>query len=105
MTTNLLEYQHIAGQRMKNAGQVVKLVNDLRNNAGAYIRVWRAEQSYRVQGRTLPAPPPSVALILGRGRNRGSNGSTYTAKLDEITIGVTAAAVTGSKTTQVEVKE
>jgi SpoIVB peptidase S55 len=105
MTTNLLEYSHIVGQRMKNADQVVKLVNGLRNNAGAYVRVWRAEQSYRVQGSTLPAPPPSVSLILGRGRSRGSNGSTYTAKLDEIPIRVQDAAVSGSKSTQVEVKE
>ncbi len=90
---------------MKSAGQIVKLVNDLRNNSAAYVRVWRAEQSYRVRGSTLPAPPPSVSLILGRGASRGNNGSTYTAKLDEIRIGVDDAAVTGSKTTQVEVKE
>ncbi len=105
MTTNLLEYRHIAGERMKSADQTVRLLNELRNNSSAYVRVWRPGATYRVQGRTLPAPPPSVALILGRSRTEGNNTAGYTAKLAEIEVDVGAAAVTGSKTTQVEVKE
>jgi hypothetical protein len=105
MTTNLMEYRHIASQPMKSASQVVRLLNELRTNSGAYVRVWRPGRSYRVQGRELPAPPPSVGLILGRGQSAGSGAASYTAKLDELRITVDEAVIAGSKTTQVEVKE
>ncbi len=106
MTTNLAEYYHLIGQRMRTPTQLVRLLNELRSNSGVYVRVWRPDRSYKVQGRSLPAPPPSVALVMGRTQPAAGGAATgYTSKVAELRIELGDAAVTGSKTIQVEVRE
>ncbi len=106
LTTNLAEYQNLIGGRMRTASQVVQLLNELRSNTGVYVRVWRADRSYTVQGRSLPAPPASVSLILGREQAADAGASlSYAAKLAEFRIDTGDAAVTGAQTIQVEVEE
>ena len=106
MTTNLAEYYHLIGQRMRTPTQLVRLLNELRSNSGVYVRVWRPDRSYKVQGRSLPAPPPSVALVIGRTQPAAGGAATgYTSKVAELRIDLGDAAVTGSKTIQVEVRE
>ncbi len=106
LTTNLMEYFHLVGQRMRTPSQVVNLVNELRSSTGAYVRVWRADRSFQIEGRSLPAPPPSVALVLGRSQpEAGGAASSYTSKVTEIRFDLGDAAVTGSKMTQVDIKE
>src|SRR5208282_444044 len=102
----LIEFQALLGAPMRSPAQVLQLLNGLRTNTKAYVRVWRSDPSYTVEGRDLPNAPPSLALILSRVQNAGSlplnlRGS----KLAEIEIPVGEMVVTGSKTVQVEVKE
>ena len=105
-TTNLLEYRFLAGRRMQTASQVIDLLNGLRSDTGIYVRVWRAEGSYVVAGRQLPAPPPSIALVLGRNQSStaAAQGS-FTSKIREIRLDAGDMVVTGSRTVQVEVTE
>ena len=71
------------------------------------MRVWRAESGYTIEGRDLPGPPPSVAMILARGQIGGAAASMNVrgSKIAEIEIPAGDFVVTGSKTVQVEVKE
>lgn len=105
-TTNLTEYQQLVGRPQRSAAQVVSFLNQLRTNTNAYVRVWRRDQGFRVQGRNLPGPPASVALILGQGQMTTSGTSlSYTSKIAELKIEGGEAVISGSKTIQVEVKE
>lgn len=86
---------------------MISLLSGLRSNTKAYVRVWRAEPSYTVEGRDLPDPPPSLAMLLTRAQ-AGSNSlvNTRGAKLAELEVtGAAGFLVTGTKTIQVEVKE
>jgi len=105
-STNLVEFQQLLGQPPKSAAQVVALLNELRPNTRAYLRLWRANPAFHVQGQDLPNPPPSVALILAREPGAqsallGPRGS----RIAEFRVGAGGAVVEGSKTIQVEVKE
>jgi len=48
-----------------SAEQLIATVNDIRAGDKAYVRVWRAEPSYAVQGEEMDSPPPSLALVIG----------------------------------------
>jgi SpoIVB peptidase S55 len=105
-SSNLVEFQALVNAPMRSPAQVFQLLNGLRTNTKAYVRVWRADPSYTVEGRDFPNAPPSLALIMSRVQNAGSfplnlRGS----KLAEIEVPVGDMVVTGSKTVQVEVKE
>jgi hypothetical protein len=106
-TTNQIEFQSAVAIPQRSPEQVLGLLNGLRSNTKAYIRVWRAEPSYTVEGRDLPDPPPSLAMILTRAQAGATNlVNTRGAKLAEIEVAPLAGfVVTGTKTIQVEVKE
>jgi hypothetical protein len=106
-STNLLEFQSMAGTPQHSAQQVLSMLTGFRSNTKAYLRVWRSEPSFTVEGRDLPAPPPSLAMILSRVQQGAGNILTPRgAKLAEIEIPAGAGVVvTGSKTAQIEVKE
>ena len=105
-STNLTEYTQLLTTAPRNAAQLVSFLNGLRANDKAYVRVWRADPAYTVQGQDLPDPPPSVAMILARAQPsltgtvlaRGS-------KAAELELDAGDAVVSGSKTVQVEIKE
>ena len=40
-------------------------MNRIRPSDKAYVRVWRADPAYELEGEELPDPPPSLALVLG----------------------------------------
>jgi hypothetical protein len=105
-TTNALDVQSATGTQFRSQAQMFGYLNSLRTNTKAYVRVWRAETAYSVDGRDLPNPPPSVALILTR-EQVGASGllNWRGSKLAEIEIPVDENVVVGSKTAQVEVKE
>jgi hypothetical protein len=104
--TNMLELQSAMSTPARDAAQVLELLNSARSNSAAYVRVWRSEASYTVDGRDLSDPPPSIAMILARPQIAlGAAANVRGSKIAELTIPVGDSVVTGSKTVQVEVKE
>lgn len=105
-SANLADYQQFITMLPKSPTQVIGLLNRLRRNTKAYLRVSRNEIAYQAQGMDLPDPPPSLALVLAKSQgtasmNLFSQGST----IAEIPIETGDAVVSGTKTIQVEVKE
>jgi hypothetical protein len=81
-------------------------VNNLRANTKAYVRVWRSEPAFQLEGDDLPDPPPSVAMILASSQAAlGNITQTRNSKVAELEIGDGDSVISGSKTIQVEVKE
>jgi hypothetical protein len=106
-STNVIEFQSAVATPQRSPAQVLSLLNGLRSNTKAYVRVWRAEPSYTVEGRDIPDPPPSLAMLLTRAQ-AGSQAQVNTrgAKVAELEVpGAVGSVVTGTKTIQVEVKE
>ncbi|MBZ5610188.1 MAG: hypothetical protein LAP38_18150 [Acidobacteriia bacterium] len=103
--SNLLDYQQLASSVPKSPTQLVSFLNNLRANTNAYVRVWRTDPAFQVQGSDLPDPPPSVGLILSRAQ--AAQGYVYPrgSKIDELEIQTGDVVVNGSKNVQVEVKE
>jgi SpoIVB peptidase S55 len=105
-SANLADYQNAFSAPARSPSQVFGLLNGLRSGASAYLRVWRAGNSFTIEGRDLPDPPASAALIFTRAQPPGATAATSRgAKLAEIEIPVGQTAIGGSKTIQVEVKE
>jgi SpoIVB peptidase S55 len=106
-STNVIEFQSAVVTAQRSARQVLDLLNGLRSNTKAYIRVWRAEPSFTVDGRDIPDPPPSLAMLLTREQAGSANlVNTRGAKVAELEVpGPPGVVVTGTKTIQVEVKE
>jgi len=103
---NLADLQAAYGTTFKSPAQVLNMLNGLRTNTSAYLRVWRSGPSYTVEGRDLPDPPASVAMILGRAQPGGpSSLNVRGAELAEIEVASGGNVVTGTKTIQVEVRE
>ena len=105
-TANLTEFRQALGVAPKSVGQLISNVNNLKANTKAYVRVWRPDASYQLQGEDLPAPPPSLSMILSRAQG-GYGGLTqaFNSKLAELEIDGGGDVITGSKTIQVEIKE
>jgi hypothetical protein len=103
--SNLLDYQQLASTTPKSPTQVVSFLNSLRPNTNAYLRVWRSDPAYQVQGDDLPDPPPSVGLILARAQVSQGTWFARSSKIDELRVDTNNVVVTGSKTVSVEVKE
>ncbi len=103
--SNALDYQQMAATVAKSPTQLVSFLNNLRPNTNAYVRVWRTDPAFQVQGDDLPDPPPSVGLILARAQAAQGALIPRGSKIDELQIDTGNVVVTGSKTAQVEVKE
>jgi len=105
-TTNLTEYRQLLSTQPKSAAQLLSFINGLRPNNKAYIRVWRAEPAYEVQGEILSDPPPSVALLLSRSQPAlSATPPVPNSRVAEFEISAGDMVISGSKTVQVEVKE
>jgi hypothetical protein len=103
--TNALDYQQMAPSVPKSPTQLVSFLNNLHPNTNAYVRVWRTDPAFEVQGQDLPDPPPSVGLILAKAQAAQGTWFPRGSKVDELQIETGDVVVTGSKTAQVEVKE
>ncbi|HKW99104.1 MAG TPA: SpoIVB peptidase S55 domain-containing protein [Bryobacteraceae bacterium] len=101
--TNLSEFRQIIGSTPHSAEQLVASVNKLRTNTKAYVRVWRMEPNFQLEGDEFPDPPPSLALILGSTQTTALQ--TRNSKEAELEISAGDAVISGVKTVQVEVKE
>jgi hypothetical protein len=103
---NLADYQQVIGAMPKSPAQVVSLLNKLRRNTKAYLRITRNEVTYQAQGMDLPDPPPSLALVLAKAQGTSvMNPLAQGTAIAEIPIDLGDAVVSGTKTVQVEVKE
>ena len=103
--SNLLDYQQLAALPPKSPTQLVSFLNSLRSNNNAYVRVWRADPGFQVQGSDLPNPPASIGLILSRAQAAQGAWIPRGSKIDELEIATGDIVVSGSKTVPVEVKE
>ena len=105
-TANIADFRQVLTATARTPGQLLATVNNLHPNTKAYVRVWRADPAFQLEGADLPDPPASVSLILA-GSQSSSAGITQTrnSKIAEMEIDIGDMAVTGSKTVQVEVKE
>jgi len=100
--TSLAELRQIILETPTSPEQMISTVNRLRPSDKTYIRVWRADPAYAVEGEELPDPPPSLALVLGTTQTVSQNRNS---KIGEIVIDTGDTMVTGTKTVQLEVKE
>ncbi len=100
--TSLAELRQVLAATPHSAEQLISTVNRLKSGDQAYVRVWRAEPAFEVQGEELSDPPPSLALVLG---NMQSFQQNRNSKIGEMTIPTGGMMVTGTKTVQLEVKE
>ncbi len=100
---NLSELAQIVGGTPRSAERLVANVNRLRANTKAYVRVWRPEPNFQLEGEDFPDPPPSLALILGASQTAATQARN--SKVTELEISAGDAVITGGKTVQVEVKE
>ncbi len=105
-STNFLEFQSAAATPFRSPAQLLSFLNGLRTNTKAYLRIWRADNSFTVEGRDLPDPPASIAMIFSRVQPAGTSAlNTRGSKVAEIEIPASDNVVTGSKTIQLEVRE
>jgi hypothetical protein len=104
-SANAAEFLHLNLTEPRPASQLITMLNDMRGNTRAYVRIWRSEPAFLIQGSDFPDPPPSLALILGRGTSGAPAAVPRTSTLAELPISVQGLAVAGSRTIQVEIKE
>jgi len=100
--TSLSELRQVVTETPHSPEQLISNVNRLRASDKAYVRVWRADPAYQVQGEEFFDPPPSLALVLGSTQSLTQNRNS---KIAELIIDAKDRMVTGSKTVQLEVKE
>ena len=105
-TSNFTDFRQAVSATARTPTQVITTVNDLHPNNRAYIRVWRADPDFQLEGADLPAPPPSVALILaGSQASLAGISQTRNSKIAEMEIDAGDVVISGVKTVQVEIKE
>jgi len=105
-TANVADFRQILAGSPHSAGQLISAVNNLHPNSKAYIRVWRTDPAFQLEGADLPDPPASVALVLaGSQTNLAGITQVRNSKIGEMEIDAGDAAVSGSKTILIEVKE
>ena len=103
---NITDFRQALTTSPHSAGQVITLVNNLHPNNKAYVRVWRANSAFQLEGADLPDPPASVALILGASQSTLAGlTQTRNAKVADMEIDTGDMSVSGMKTVQVEIKE
>ncbi|HTW63963.1 MAG TPA: SpoIVB peptidase S55 domain-containing protein [Bryobacteraceae bacterium] len=103
--TNALDYQQMSPSVPRDPTQLISFLNNLHPNTGAYVRVWRTDPAFEVQGQDLPDPPPSVGLILAKAEAAQGAWIPRGSKIGELQINTGDVVISGSKTVQVEVKE
>jgi hypothetical protein len=103
-STNSAEARQFSVTQPRPAVEIVSFLNGLRGNRKGYLRVWRADPSYQIDGHEMPDPPPSVSMILARARATPASVSRPST-VAEMEFSAGEVVISGSKTIQVEVKE
>jgi hypothetical protein len=108
---NILNFGDLAGltpSSVRSPGQLIDILNLMRPNDKAYVRIWRQQPSFSLPGADLTDPPPSVALVLSKSSSSvGGAGLAVSsgAKIGELQIPAGDYVITGSKTVQLDIKE
>jgi len=104
--SNIADFRQTLTANPRSVGQLLNTVNSLHPNNKAYVRIWRAQPAFQLDGADLPAPPPSAVLVL-EGSVPAVAGITQTrnSKIGEIELDGGDMVVSGVKTIQVEIKE
>ena len=106
MTSNIADFRQTLSATPRSVGQLFNTVNALHPNNKAYLRVWRAEPAFQLDGADLPAPPPSAALVLeGSVASVAGIAQTRNSKIGEIELDGGDMVLSGVKTIQVDIKE
>ncbi|SPF49578.1 conserved exported hypothetical protein [Candidatus Sulfopaludibacter sp. SbA4] len=105
-TTNLADFRQILTSNPHSPAQLITTVNNLHPNTKAFVRVWRADPAFQLEGADLPDPPASVAMILANSQSSlAAITQTRNSKIAEIEIDGGDMVISGVKTVQVEIKE
>lgn len=103
---NITDFRQVLTTSPRTAGQVISTVNNLHPNTKAYVRVWRADPAFQLEGADFPDPPASLALILaGSQSSLASITQVRNSKIAQIEVDGGDMVVSGVKTIQVEIKE
>jgi hypothetical protein len=103
---NLTDFRQILQASPRSPRQLIDIVNELHPNTKAYVRVWRADPAFQLEGADMPAPPASVAMVLqSSAANLQGIATSRNSKVAGMEIDGGGAVITGIKTVQVEVKE
>ena len=104
-TANLNDFRAAITANQHSPGQVIATANNLHANDKAYVRVWRGDAAFQLEGADLPAPPASVALVLeGAQTNVAGIIQARNSKIAQMEIYGGDMVISGVKTIQVEVK-
>jgi hypothetical protein len=105
-TTNLTDFRQILTSTPRSSSQLIATVNGLHPNTKAYVRVWRADTAFQLEGADLPDPPASVALILASSQSSLAGiTQTRNSKIGEMELDGVDMVISGVRTVQVEIKE
>jgi hypothetical protein len=105
-TSNLSDFRQILTASPRTTGQLITTVNNLHPNTKAYVRIWRADPAYQLEGADLPDPPASVALILASSQSTLAGVTQLrNSKIGEMEIDGGDMVISGVKTVQVDIKE
>jgi hypothetical protein len=105
-TANITDFRQILTSTPRTMGQLVATVNNLHPNTRAYVRVWRTDPAFQLEGADMPDPPASVALILaGSPSSLAGVTQVRNSKIADMEIDAGDVVVSGVKTVQVEIKE
>ena len=104
-TIDSIDLQGATETPFRSPEQVTDLLNRRRSNTNAYLRVWRNIRNFKLEGRNLPAPPASVALILGRvAPVDTSPAAGWGSQIDQIVVSGDGNVISGMDTFRVEVR-
>jgi len=105
-TTNITDFHQAVGGTTHSSTQLIATVNDLHPNTRAYIRVWRADPAFQLEGVDIPSPPASVSLVLsGWQTSLAGVSQTRNSKVAQMEFDAGDVVISGVKTVQVDIKE
>jgi len=102
---NLLDLRLPSVRDASSGVQLVRAINQQRRNSNLYVRVWRADRGFQLQGEQLPAPPASLRQVLAGPSSASAITPSFSSVVAEMEISSLGTVVSGTETLRVMVKE